>query len=108
VVNITGEDSIMTSAPNIVEHFWYITFQGFEVTRMAQIPYRKLALRAPACHSHTSQKPRVPMIKMTDLYMHCKWENLQNRQFIKYFPTVSSPEKIVHSAFFSNSFVFVA
>ena len=26
----------------------------------------------------------VPMIKITDLYVLCKWENLQNRQRIKY------------------------
>ena len=26
----------------------------------------------------------VPMIRITDLYMLCKWENLQNRQCIKY------------------------
>jgi len=26
---------------------------------------------------------RVPMIKMTDFYMLCKWKNLQNRQCIK-------------------------
>ena len=26
----------------------------------------------------------VPMIKITDLYVLCKWDNLQNRQCIKY------------------------
>jgi len=39
------------------------------------------------------------MIKMKDFYMLCKWENLQNRQCIKYLFSSHSPKGLLGTPF---------